>query len=106
MATPTATAREHSPLAVLMDPRRDIPIAETDIRVEDFLSDKIQTAADLADLKSLLAKVEEQKKILQAQVSSHPIDRSITAHRYPARRCSIATLPSQTGLHKPSLRYA
>lgn len=37
--------------------------------MEDYLNDKIQTKADLKDLESLIVKVEEQKKILQNQVS-------------------------------------
>jgi hypothetical protein len=62
--------RHRSPLAVLRDPARDVPMGERDIRVEDYLNDKIQTTADLKDLETLLFKVEEQKQILQIQVSS------------------------------------
>jgi hypothetical protein len=62
-----AIPRLDSPVAVLQDPR-DIPVGERDIRVEDYLNDKIQTAADLKDLEALIAKVEEQKRILQTQV--------------------------------------
>lgn len=58
-----------SPLAVLSNPARDIPAGERDLRVEDYINDKIQTTADLKDLDSLIAKVEEQKKVLQLQVS-------------------------------------
>jgi hypothetical protein len=71
MASPT-NIREHSPLAILTDPKRDIPIGEIDIRVDDYLNDKIQTTADLKDLESLIAKVEEQKEILQTQVGHSP----------------------------------
>ncbi|KAH6891074.1 TIP-1 family-domain-containing protein [Thelonectria olida] len=39
-----------------------------DIRVEDFLDDKLQSAADLEDLTSLLANVEVQRNQLQSQL--------------------------------------
>lgn len=65
----SAIPRNNSPLAILKDPQRDIPLGERDIRVEDYLNDKIQTKVDLKDLESLIVKVEEQKKILQKQVS-------------------------------------
>ena len=48
----------------------DIPLGERDIRVEDYLNDKIQTAADLGDISSLLASVELQKTQLESQVQS------------------------------------
>lgn len=63
-------SRERSPLAVLVDPKTDIPIGERDIRLEDYLNDKIQTTADFSSLSSLLANVDLQKKQLEAQVSS------------------------------------
>lgn len=37
-------------------------------RVEDYLSDKIQTAADLEQVDSLLQRVQEQQGLLQKQV--------------------------------------
>lgn len=63
-------ARERSPIAVLLNPETDVPLAERDIRVEDWMNDKIQTVADLADFSSLLASVETQKQQLEYQVSS------------------------------------
>ena len=66
----SAMSRERSPLAVLVDPKTDIPIGERDIRLEDYLNDKIQTTADFSSLSSLLANVDLQKKQLEAQVSS------------------------------------
>lgn len=60
--------RERSPVAILLDPARDIPLGERDIRVEDFLNDKIQTTSDLGDLDSLIASVERQKEQLEEQV--------------------------------------
>lgn len=69
MSAATVHRRRSSPLTKIQDPAREIPAGEMDIRVEDYLSDKIQTAADLKDLDSLISKVEEQKKLLQLQVS-------------------------------------
>jgi RAD50-interacting protein 1 len=74
MAT-TSRAREHrerkgdrSPLAILLDPKTDIPLGERDIRVEDYLNDKIQTATDFENLDRLIASVEAQKLQLEDQV--------------------------------------
>lgn len=55
---------------MLLNPQMDIPLGERDIRVEDYLNDKIQTAADLGDISSLLASVELQKTQLESQVQS------------------------------------
>ncbi|KAL2072197.1 hypothetical protein VTL71DRAFT_11540 [Oculimacula yallundae] len=60
--------REKSPIAVLLNPEKDIPTGERDIRVEDYLNDKIQTAADLGNISSLLASVELQQKQLETQL--------------------------------------
>jgi len=64
----TSIGRNRSPLAVLLDPNTDIPLGERDIRVEDYLNDKIQTNTDLESLKSLVASVEAQKEQLEDQV--------------------------------------
>jgi hypothetical protein len=61
----TSIGRNRSPLAVLLDPNTDIPLGERDIRVEDYLNDKIQTNTDLESLKSLVASVEAQKEQLE-----------------------------------------
>jgi hypothetical protein len=66
----TSIIRDRSPLAVLLDPNTDIPLGERDIRVEDYLNDKIQTATDLESLESLIASVEAQKQQLEDQVSN------------------------------------
>jgi len=63
-------ARDASPLAILLDPKTDIPLGERDIRLEDYLNDKIQTATDFESLESLLANVEAQKQQLEEQVGS------------------------------------
>jgi hypothetical protein len=60
-------SRERSPIAVLAD-RRSIDIGERDIRVDDYLNDKLQTASDFANVDSLLASVENQRIQLQDQV--------------------------------------
>ncbi|KAE9369554.1 RINT-1 family protein [Stipitochalara longipes BDJ] len=62
-------ARDRSPLAILLDPKTDIPLGERDIRLEDYLNDKIQTATDFESLESLLANVEAQKKQLEEQLA-------------------------------------
>jgi hypothetical protein len=66
-------SRERSPLAILLDPKKDIAVSERDIRLEDYLNDKIQTAADFDSLASLIANVEIQKKQLEEQVSDHTL---------------------------------
>jgi hypothetical protein len=58
-----------SPVAVLLDPRTDIPIGERDIRLEDYLNDKVQSRPDLSNLTTLLENVEVQKQQLEEQVS-------------------------------------
>lgn len=63
-----------TPVAVLLDPQRDIPPTEQDIRVEDYLNDKIQTASDFGNLDDLIASVETQQKQLEEQVSNASLD--------------------------------
>ena len=58
-----------SPVAILLDPQRDIALGERDIRLEDYLNDKFQTASDFENLASILASVETQKELLDQQVS-------------------------------------
>ncbi|KAL9103945.1 MAG: hypothetical protein Q9163_001051 [Psora crenata] len=43
---------------------------EADIRVEDFLNDKLQTSADLVSIDTLLEDVKKQQRLLQQQVCS------------------------------------
>jgi hypothetical protein len=50
-----------------MDPE-SIPADERDIRLDDYLADKLQTNADFANLDTLLASVEAQHAQLQAQL--------------------------------------
>jgi RAD50-interacting protein 1 len=64
-----STTRDPSPMAVLIDPKNDIPVGERDIRLEDYLNDKIQTKVDLGNLASLIATVDLQKKQLDQQVT-------------------------------------
>jgi hypothetical protein len=61
-------ARRPSPMAVL-SPNVDISLSERDIRLEDYLDDKIQVASDFDSLASLIANVELQKEQLEQQVS-------------------------------------
>jgi hypothetical protein len=62
-------SRERSPVAVLAD-RHSIDMGERDIRVDDYLNDKLQTASDFANLDSLIASIETQRIQLQDQVGS------------------------------------
>lgn len=70
---PTSPNQPHDsiPVAILKDPEKDIPLYERDIRLEDWLNDKIQTTADLSDLAKLIETVEIQKKQLDQQASLH-----------------------------------
>jgi RAD50-interacting protein 1 len=61
--------RERSPIAVLLDPKKDIPLGERDIRLDDYLNDKLQTVSDFGSLATLIASVEDQKRLLEEQVS-------------------------------------
>jgi hypothetical protein len=67
---PPSISRERSPIAILLDPKRDIPMGEGDIRLEDYLNDKVQTSADFGSLPNLIANVETQKRQLEEQVST------------------------------------
>lgn len=41
---------------------------ELDVRVEDYLNDKLQTGADLANIDALLESVHKQQTLLEQQV--------------------------------------
>jgi hypothetical protein len=45
-------------------------MAEVQARVEDYLDDQVQAVADLDSINALLARVQEQQALLQAQVST------------------------------------
>lgn len=62
-----ASEIEQEPIAVLQS-RRDILSSEDDIRLDDYLNDKLQTAADFQNLDNLIASVESQRALLQSQV--------------------------------------
>lgn len=47
---------------------------ERDIRVEDYLNDKLQNSTDLANIDTLLEDVKAQQVLLQKQVFYHTID--------------------------------
>lgn len=65
----TSMNRDQSPVAILLDPQKDIALGERDIRLEDYLNDKFQVPADFENLESILASVEIQKEQLDKQVS-------------------------------------
>ena len=46
-----------------------LSMAEVQTRVQDYLDDQIQTAADLDGIDALLTRVAEQQGLLQRQVS-------------------------------------
>ncbi|TGO43258.1 hypothetical protein BHYA_0002g00630 [Botrytis hyacinthi] len=60
--------QERSPRAYLCNPIDDIPVGERNIRVEDWLNDKIQTTTDMTDLSSLLENVEAKQRQLEEQL--------------------------------------
>lgn len=64
--------RERSPIIVLGDPKTEIPRGEHDIRLDDYLNDKIQTTSDFKNIASLIESVEVQKKQLEQQVRPYP----------------------------------
>jgi len=64
----SSTSRDKSPLAVLLNPKDNIPRGEKEIRLEDYLNDKIQTDADFGNLESLIANIDLQKEQLQKQL--------------------------------------
>jgi hypothetical protein len=64
------TREGHTPVAVLLYPETDIPIVEKNVKLDDYLNDKIQTKADFASLPSLIVKVEGQRRDLEKQAST------------------------------------
>jgi hypothetical protein len=66
---PAAPTREggNTPVAVLQYPGDAIPREEKNIKLDDYLNDKIQAQADFASLPSLLLKVEGQRRDLEKQ---------------------------------------
>lgn len=66
-----------------------------DIRVQDYLNDKLQTAADLDNLDSLLQNVQQQHQLLQVQVRViflPPETYKLTAHSSKKPLASSRTL--------------
>ena len=47
---------------------------ELDVRVEDYLNDKLQTGTDLENIDTLLENVAQQQTLLQQQVPYHVIN--------------------------------
>ena len=62
-----------APGAGLLYPETNISIEEKDVKLDDYLNDKIQTRADFASLPDLIAKVEQQRKDLDKQVSTRQL---------------------------------
>lgn len=86
-------SRERSPIAVLAD-RRSIDIGERDIRVDDYLNDKLQIASDFANLDSLIASVESQRVQLQGQVCDLIFCNPLA--RRSGRSCNVFNLVTLT----------
>ena len=63
----TTRKRDMSPIALLAS-RKSIDKGERDIRVDDYLNDKLQTITDFEDLDALIASIESQRVQLQDQV--------------------------------------
>ena len=69
MASASVARNERIPIAIVRN-GSNISEGEHDIRLDDYLNDKLQTAADFQNLDSLIANVEEQRVQLLNQVSS------------------------------------
>lgn len=67
------TSRPHSPRFSGED---------RDIRVEDYLNDKLQTAADLDNLDALLENVRDRQNLLKEQVCSLKTPLQTLSHAY------------------------
>lgn len=65
-------SRDGSEIAILLDPKKDIPAGERDIRLEDWLNDKFQVLSDFEELDNLVIGVEAQKDLLETQVIFPP----------------------------------
>lgn len=50
---------------------------ERDIRVEDYLNDKLQNSTDMANIDTLLEDVKAQQVLLQKQVFHHTIGSTV-----------------------------
>ena len=57
--------------SLLGDHGPDFMLEEGDIRLEDYLNDKIQIATDFDNLDGLFVSVETQKQQLEEQVGHH-----------------------------------
>jgi hypothetical protein len=68
MGVPVPPREGNTPIAVLLYPGDDIPREEKNIKLDDYLNDKIQARADFASLPTLLLKVEGQRRDLEKQV--------------------------------------
>jgi len=74
-ATKGSASRNPSPMAVLgRTDQATIDRGERDIRVDDFLEDKLQTNLDFESLDDLLASVEAQRVQLQEQVKEPSVN--------------------------------
>ncbi|KAI9052442.1 hypothetical protein LZ554_003788 [Drepanopeziza brunnea f. sp. 'monogermtubi'] len=65
----SSISRERSPVAVLINPEKDIPLGERDIRVEDYLNDKLQSPGDLIEIAQIVENVSLQRKQLDDQLT-------------------------------------
>jgi hypothetical protein len=99
MAT-ASILRDRSPLAILLDPQNDIPLGERDIRLEDYLNDKIQTVTDFESLESLIASVEAQKQQLEDQVSG---GRVAVHPKSPTKNSSSLQMPDNSSRQPKTL---
>ena len=61
-------------------------MADVQARVEDYLDDKIQTAADLDGINALLARIEEQQSLLQKQVCLLGIPKQFCLQVYSSKK--------------------
>ena len=72
---------------------------EHDVRIEDYLDDKLQTAADLDNIDTLLENVVKQQHLLQQQVCKS--DPMLT---FPTDQCIARRGPGDTFKGHPGFR--
>ena len=66
---------------------------DVEVRVQDYLNDKLQTTADLNNLETLLQNVQQQHELLRAQVRLISIPLKVCSLTKPSSRKPVASSP-------------